>query len=192
MRRSAFEAPALVLHLLALALVLGAPIFFGTVVAPSSFRMLPTRDMAAALQAPILTTLCQILEAGFAVLLLTSWWLTREGAPRLTRMLMTRSAFLGLIAAVVIEKLLVARIERLRADAPGLIDTLPAGDPSRILIGKLHRLSTGFFAVEIAAGALILVLTARWIAGRSRPAALAPLPGAARPPVPKVLDLSKL
>lgn len=193
MRRNVFEAPALVVHLLALALVLGAPVFFGTVVAPLSFKMLPTRDMAGALQAPILTRLCEILEAGFAALLLTSWWLTREGTGRLTRMLMTRSAFLGLIAAVVIEKLLVARIERLRADAPGLIDNLPAADPSRILIGRLHRLSTGFFAIEIAAGALILVMTARWIAGRGRAAPAAPpLPGASRPPIPKVLDLSGL
>lgn len=191
MRRDRFEAPVLVLHLAAIALVLGAPVFFGTVVAPQSFKLLPTRDMAGALQATILTRLCWILEAGFALLLLTSWWLTREGAGKLLRMLMTRAAFLGLIAGVVIEKLLVARIERIRQEAPGLIDNLPAADPSRILLGRLHRLSTGFFAVEIAAGALILVTTARLLAGRSRPpAAAAPLPGGSRPPIPKVLDLS--
>jgi hypothetical protein len=163
----------LVLHLAAIALVLGAPVFFGTVVAPQSFKLLPTHDMAGALQATILTRLCWILEAGFALLLLTSWWLTREGSGRLLRMLMTRAAFLGLIAGVVIEKLLVARIERIRQEAPGLIDNLPAADPSRILLGRLHRLSTGFFAVEIAAGALILVTTARLLAGRSRPPAAA-------------------
>jgi hypothetical protein len=193
MRRNALEAPALVVHLAALALVLGAPVFFGAVVAPLSFKVLPTHDMAGALQAPVLTRLCWMLEAGFALLLLTSWWLTREGSGRLLRMLMTRGAFLGLIAAVVIEKLLVARIEKLRLDSPGLIDNLPALDPSRIVIDRLHKLSTGFFAIEIGAGALILVTTARWIAGRSRPpAAAAPLPGASRPPIPKVLDLSGL
>ena len=62
MRRSRFEAPALVLHLAGLALVLGAPVFFGSVVAPQSFKMLPTHDMAGALQAPILTRLCWILN----------------------------------------------------------------------------------------------------------------------------------
>jgi hypothetical protein len=193
MRRNALETPALVVHLAALALVLGAPVFFGAVVAPLSFKLLPTHDMAGALQAPVLTRLCWMLEAGFGLLLLTSWWLTREGARKLLRMLMTRGAFLGLIAAVVIEKLLVARIEKLRQDSPGLIDNLPALDPSRIVIDRLHRLSTGFFAVEIAAGAIILVTTARWIAGRSLPPAVAaPLPGASRPPIPKVLDLSGL
>jgi hypothetical protein len=191
MRRNAFEAPALVVHLAALAFVVGPPVFFGAVVAPLSFHLLPTHDMAGSLQAPVLTRLCWIAEAGFALLIATSWWLTREGSSKLLKMLMTRAAFLGLIAAVVIEKLLVARIERIRVDAPGLIDNLSAGDPSRVLLGRLHKLSTGFFAIEIAAGVLLLVTTARWIAGRSRPpAATAPMPGASRPPVPKMLDLS--
>ncbi|MGH9399767.1 MAG: hypothetical protein ACRD00_05330, partial [Thermoanaerobaculia bacterium] len=80
-----------------------------------------------------------------------------------------------------------------RHDSPGLIDNLPALDPSRIVIDRLHRLSIGFFAIEIAAAALILVTTARLLAGRSSPAAAPPaLPGASRPPIPKVLDLSGL
>ena len=190
--RNRFETPALLLHLLAIALVLGPPVFFGAVVAPQSFRLLPTRDMAGALQAPVLTQLCWIAEAGFAVLIATSWWLTREGAPKLVKMLMTRAALLGLIAALVIEKLLVAQIEKIRKDAPGLIDTLPAADPGRILIGRLHKLSTGFFAIEIAAGALILVMTARLLSVRSKPPGVPPLPGASRPPLPKVLDLSNV
>lgn len=190
MRRSALEAPALVLHLLAIVLVLGPPVFFGAVVAPQSFHLLPTRDMAGALQAPILARLCWIAQGGFAVLIATSWWLTREEASKLLKMLMTRAALLGLIASLVIEKLLVAQIERIRKDAPGLIDNLPAADPARILLGRLHRLSTGFFVIEIAAGALVLVMTARWIAGRRRTPAAPAVPGASRPPVPKVLDLS--
>jgi hypothetical protein len=192
MRRSAFEAPAWTLHLLAIALVLGPPVFFGAVVAPQAFHVLPTRDMAGALNAPILTRLCWIAEGGFAVLLLTSWFLTRQGAGRIVRLLMTRSAFLGLMATVVIEKLLVARIERIRQEAPGLIDTLPAADPSRLLLQQLHRLSTLFFAVEIAAAVLVLAATVRLLTERPKPPAAGPaaLPGAARPPVPKVLDLS--
>ncbi|HEV2064234.1 MAG TPA: DUF4149 domain-containing protein [Thermoanaerobaculia bacterium] len=193
MRRNLLEAPAILLHLLAIALVIGPAVFFGAVVAPQSFHLLPTRDMAGALQAPILTQLCWIAEGGFLLLIATSWWLTRDGASKLLKMLMTRAAFLGLIAAVVIEKLLVTQIDKIRKDAPGLIDSLPAADPARILLGRLHRLSTGFFSIEIAAGVLVLVTTARWIANR-RPAPAAPaVPGSSRPPVPpvpKVLDLS--
>jgi hypothetical protein len=186
------DVPAILLHLLAIALVIGPPVFFGAVVAPQSFRVLPTRDMAASLTAPIVTQLCWVAEGSFLLLIATSWWLTRDGASKLLRTLMTRAAFLGLIAAVVIEKLLVAQIDKIRKEAPGLIDNLPAADPARILLGRLHKLSTGFFSIEILAGALVLVTTARWIANRR---AAAPPPGASRPPlppVPKVLDLSGL
>ena len=195
MRRNLFEAPVLVLHLLAIALVIGPAVFFGAVVAPQSFHLLPTRDMAGALTATVVTQLCWIAEGGFAVLIVTSWWLTRDGASKLLKMLMTRAAFLGLIAAVVIEKLLVAQIDKIRKDAPGLIDNLPAADPARILLGRLHKLSTGFLSIEILAGVLVLVTTARWIASRRSAPAAPAVPGASRPPlppVPKVLDLSGL
>jgi hypothetical protein len=180
----------LVVHLLCLALVLGPPVFFGAVVAPQAFHLLPTRDMAGALQAPIVTRLCWIAEGSFAALLLTSWFLTRKGASKIVRVVMTRAAFLGLIVAVVIEKLLVARIERIRVEAAGLIDTLPAADPSRLLLEQLHRVSTAFFGVEIVAAVLVLAATARLLSSHPSPPPVAPLPGAARPPVPKVLDLS--
>ncbi len=185
---SRLETPALLLHLLALALVLGGPVFFGGVVAPAVFRVLPTRDLAAALQSPILTRLCWLLEGGFLVLLLTSWLLSRAwSAPRALSALLTRAPLLGVIGAVVIEKLLIPPIDQIRAEAPGLIDNLPAADPSRILLQKYHRLATGFFTVEIAAGVLVLFVTARLLL--SRRGAAGP-PAASRPPAPKLLDLS--
>lgn len=179
----------LVLHLLALALAAGPPIFFGAAVAPAVFRILPTHDMAGALQSPILTRACWFAEGSFAVLFLTSWLLGRwTGAPRLARSVLTRAPVLGMITAVVIEKLLIPPIDRIRAEAPGLIDNLPAADPSRILLARYHRLSTSFFAAEIAVALVLLVVTARVLAHRRDPSA--PAPAAARPPVAKLLDLS--
>jgi hypothetical protein len=182
------EAPALLLHLLALSLTLASPLFFGAVVAPAAFHVLPTRDLAAALTSPILTRLCVMMEVGFAVLLATSWFLSRRwSAPRGLSALLTRAPILGVIGAVVIEKLLIPPIDRIRAEAPGLIDNLPAADPERLLLLRYHRVATAFFAVEIAAAALILFVTARLLlARRGGPGP----PGAARPPVPKLLDLS--
>ncbi|MGH9366428.1 MAG: DUF4149 domain-containing protein [Thermoanaerobaculia bacterium] len=185
--RARLEFAVLLAHLLALCLVLGAPLFFGAVVAPASFRVLPTRDLAAALASPIVTRLCWLMQGGFAVLLLTCWLLSRRwNAPRGLRALVTRAPVLGVIGAVVIEKLLIPPIDRIRAEAPGLLDNLPAADPGRLLLQKYHRLATGFFAVEIAAAALLLLLTARLLLLRR--AAPGP-PAAARPPAPKVLDL---
>jgi hypothetical protein len=52
------------------------------------------------------------------------------------------------------------------------------------LLDRYHRLSTGFFGLEIASALLMLIVTARLLAARR-----APLPPAAAP-VPKILDLS--
>ena len=175
-------------HFAALIMAIGPPVFFGAVVAPEMFGRLPTRDLAASLTAPILTKACWMAEGSFVVLFGTSlltarWWEAR----RIWRALTTRAAVLGSIAALVIEKLLIPPIEKIRAETVGLIDRLPASDPSRILLDRYHRLSTAFFAGQIAAAALILVVTARLLA-RPRPAAS--VAGAARPPIPKLLDLS--
>jgi hypothetical protein len=188
-------ALVLIVHFLALALVVGPPVFFGAAVAPWVFRILPTRDMAGALQSPILTRACWFLEAGFAALFVTSWLLGRwTSAPRLARSLLTRAPVLGMIAAVVIEKLLIPPIDRIREQAPGLIDNLPAADPGRMMLARYHSLATSFFAADIVVGVVVLIVTARVLAALvSRPSgtgAGAAVPAAARPPVPKLLDLS--
>lgn len=178
------ESLVLAVHLLALSLALAPPLFFGAVVAPAVFRVLPTRDMAGALQSPILSKLCLLGEASFLVLFATSWLLTSRTGARLTRSLLTRLPILGFFAAIVIRQLLIPPIDRIREEATGLIDSLPASDPSRLMLDRYHRLATGFFSVEIAAGLLLLFATARLLA--QRPAGPAPR----RPrEVVKVLDL---
>lgn len=184
-------AGVLILHLAALAMALGPPVFFGVAVAPWVFRILPTRDMAGSLQSPILTRACWFLEASFAVLFVTSWLIGRwSAAPKLSRSLLTRGPVLGIIAAFVIEKLLIPPMDKIRTDAPGLIDNLPAGDPSRVLLARYHRLSTSFFAADIVVAAVVLIVTARVLANRRDPSS--PVPAASRPPVPKLLDLSDI
>jgi hypothetical protein len=183
---SRLQSPVLFFHLAAIALAIGPALFFGAIVAPAAFRVLPTRDLAASLASPVLSGACLIAEVAFAVLFATAWWLTRDGAPRLTRSLLTRLPVAGFFAALVIRELLIPPMDRIRREAPGLIDNLPAADPSRILLDRYHRLATGFFTAVLAIAAAILLLTARLLsAGR---AALPP--AASRPPVPKLLDLS--
>lgn len=186
-RADRFEAPVLAVHLAALVLALGPPLFFGAVVAPSAFRLLPTRDLAASLTSPILSQACLLAEIAFAALFLTSWFLTRREAARGTRVVLTRAPILGFFAVLVVRQLLIPPIDKIRLEAPGLIDSIPAGDPSRLLLERYHRLATGFFSAALVAAAAILLLTARLMAERRATPAL---PGAARPPVPKLLDLS--
>jgi len=185
-RRSALDAPVLFLHLTALALAFAPPVFFGAAVAPAAFRVLPTHDLAAALTSPILSKTCLLGEVSFAALFLTSLFLTRKNAPRLTRVLLTRLAVFGFFAAIVIRQLLIPPMDKIREEAPGLIDSLPASDPSRLMLDRYHGLATGLFAAEAAAALLMLFVTARLLtARRDSP----PVP-AAGPPVPKLLDLS--
>ncbi len=180
------EAPVLVLHLAALALALAPPVFFALAVAPASFRILPTRNLAASLQSPILTAACHLAEGSFAVLFLTSWLLGRWwDAARLSRTLATRAAILGMITAVVIESLLIPPMDRIRAEA-GLLDTLPLNDPSRVLLARYHRLAMGFFSAGLAAAVVVLLATVRFILARRRVPVSPPAP----PSVPKLLDLS--
>ena len=189
-----FRVLVLALHLAALAMALAPSLFFGGVVAPSAFHVLPTKDLAAALVSPILSRLCILAEACFGVLFATGWLLTGGGAPRMLRALATRLPVLGFFAAIVIQQLLIPPIDRIRAEAPGLIDNLPAADPSRILLDRYHRLSTGFFTLEIASAVALLVVTARLLSRREEAARTATgSPGESGPrpkPVPKILDLS--
>lgn len=179
------EAPVLFLHLSALVLAVGPCLFFAAAVAPSLFRVLPTRDLAARVVSPVLSAACLIAEVAFGVLFATAWWLGRDRFPRLTRSLFTRLPVAGFFAALVVRELLIPPIDRIRSEAPGLIDQLPAADPSRILLDRYHRLATGFVGVLLVVGVVMLVLTVRLLA-MPRPLP----PGAARPPVPKLLDLS--
>jgi hypothetical protein len=180
-----FDTLALTLHLAALAFALAPPVYFGAVVARSVFRVLPTRDLAGAVQSPILSQTCVLAEIAFAVLFATSWWLTRRDTPRNTRALLTRLPVLGFFGALVIRQLLIPPIDRIREEAPGLIDSLPASDPSKILLDRYHKLSTGFFSLEIAAALLMLFATARLLSARRAAPVAAPRPTE----VVKVLDL---
>lgn len=154
--------------------------------APSLFKVLPTRDLAARVVSPVLSAACLIAEVAFGVLFATAWWLGRDGFPRLTRSLFTRLPVAGFFAALVVRELLIPPIDRIRQEAPGLIDRLPAADASRILLDRYHRLATGFLGVLLVVGVVMLVLTVRLLAV---PRALSG-PDASRAPVPKLLDLS--
>jgi hypothetical protein len=183
---SRVDSAVLFLHLAALALAIGPALFFGAVVAPAVFRVLPTRDLAATLVSPVLSGTCLLAETAFGVLFATSWWLTRGGVPRLTRSLLTRLPVAGFFAALVIRELLIPPIDRIRQQAPGLIDNLPAADPSRLLLDRYHRLASGFFGALLVTAIAMLVLTARLLSVTRE----APVPAASQPPVPKLLDLS--
>jgi len=100
---------------------------------------------------------------------------------------LTRVPVLGFFSALVIRQLLIPPMDKIRAEAPGLIDNLPVADPSRAMLDRYPRLSTGFFGIEIAAALIVLLATARLLAAR-REAPHSSAPKVVKP-VPKVLNL---
>jgi hypothetical protein len=54
-----------------------------------------------------------------------------------------------------------ARIDRLRAEIGGTLDTLPAGDARRVAFGRLHGASVGMMGVAVLAALGGIILTVR-------------------------------
>ena len=171
-RDSRLEAPVLFLHLSALVLVIGPFLFFGAVVAPSLFRVLPTRDLAARVVEPRpLRRLPHRRGRPSASSSRPRGTWAATAFPKLTRSLFTRLPVAGFFAALVVRELLIPPIDKIRQEAPGLIDQLPAADTSRILLERYHRLSTGFIGVLLVVGLVMLVLTVRLLLAMRRDAA---------------------
>src|SRR5687767_5964694 len=132
-------------QLVLLALWLGAAAFFASAVAPASFAVLPSRELAGALVGRLLPLLYWSGAAlGIALMAL-------EAAHHQTRFRRARLAAAAVTgAACLVAQLSIApRIASLRAGMTGPLASLPPDDPQRILFGRLHMLSVAWLAVAI-------------------------------------------
>ena len=152
-----------ILESAALALWLGAALFFATAVAPALFAVLPTRTLAGAVVGKILPAL---LFAGLTVGALVAALELMASGRAWSR---ARFACGGIIAvACAIGQLVVgARIERLRASIGGPLESLAVDDPRRIEFGRLHGLSVAWLGVAMLASIAALVITTRTLQPRS-------------------------
>jgi hypothetical protein len=153
--------PALVAVVL-LAAWLGAATLVAAAVAPAAFAVLPTRTLAGALVGRILPALFWSgVLIGAATTALT-WTLS----PRAWR----TAAALTLVAACAAAQLVVApRIERVRRQIGGAVESLDPSDPRRLAFGRLHGLSVAWMGVGGLAALVALVLLVRLISARSAP-----------------------
>jgi hypothetical protein len=135
-----------------LAAWIGATLYFSVVVTRAAFAVLPTRTMAGAL---VGQTLPILFDTGMLV------GAVLAGAALLSHVGMARNASLwGGIAIFVVTALarfvILARIARLRASMPSVIDSLPVTDPSRRAFGQLHAASVGALGVAMLVGLIVL------------------------------------
>lgn len=160
-RDAALSRGAFFLHLLAVSLALGSAVFFAAAVAPASFRVLPNRALAGDLTGAVLSSLCGLQEACFAVLFATTWRLTRGGGRSRAFLLFRRVPFLGFFSALTIRSLIVPAAERMRRGLPAGTD-LSAADPLlRQRFARLHGLSVSLLLLDIACALALLAMASR-------------------------------
>jgi len=149
------------LMLLALVVWIGGIIFFAAAVAPTVFKVLPTRDLAGAVVTRSLGILhwmgivCAIV---FLVASMLHAYSTRGAAhPLAPRHLLV---YVMLALTIISQFVVSAKMAALRA-AMGEIDLVPIADVRRIAFNQLHAWSTRLESGVLILGLIVLFLVAR-------------------------------
>ena len=148
------EGARLVVTTVLLSLWVGAGLLFVSVVAPAAFAVLPTRTLAGLLVGRVLPVL---FVSGIAVGAVVAGLAARGGPVSTWRV---AGGLVVAAACAVAHFWIGGRIERLRAELGGALESLPAGDPQRALFGQLHALSVAGLGLAGLAAAATLVLVA--------------------------------
>lgn len=145
-RRAKWAPPAIALGGAAW---LGAVALFSTIVAPAAFAVLPDRSLAGALVGRVLPSL---FFGGMVAGLSAA---TVGGRARVTRS--TVAGFLAATCCAAGQFAVGSALGALRDAVAGPIDALAAGDPRRVLFGRLHVASVALLG---AAASCMLVVVA--------------------------------
>lgn len=147
--------------LLALVVWIGGIIFFAAAVAPTVFKVLPTRHLAGAVVTRSLGILhgmgivCAIV---FLFASMLHWYSARGAAhPLAPRHLLV---YIMLALTAISQFVVSAKMAALRA-AMGEIDLVPIADARRIAFNQLHAWSTRLESGILILGLIVLFLVAR-------------------------------
>ena len=151
-------------QLVTLSLWLGAASFFSFAVAPALFAALPSRTMAGIV---VGRTLPIVFYIGIAVgaLVVALQAAGGRGAMRDVR------ALCGciIVAACLVSQFIIGRrIDRLRDQIGGPIETLAVDDARRVAFGRLHGMSVAWLGLAMLAAGVALVLAWRAQAAAAR------------------------
>lgn len=149
------------LMLFSLVVWLGGIIFFGSVVAPTLFGVLPTRHLSGMVVTRVLGLLHWIGVAAGMIFLGSSLMLSNleSGAAQLTA---PRHILIVLMLALTLVSQLgiSPRMAALRAEM-GEIDLVQQDDPRRVEFNRLHRWSTRLEGGTLLLGLAVVFLVAR-------------------------------
>ncbi|MGC2321911.1 MAG: DUF4149 domain-containing protein [Terriglobales bacterium] len=146
---------------MALAIWIGGIIFFAAAVAPTVFKVLPTRHLAGAVVTRSLGILhwmgivCAILF--LVTSMLHSYFARGDAHPAAPRHVLV---YVMLVFTLISQFLVSAKMAALRG-AMGEIDLVPVADARRIAFNQLHAWSTRLESGVLILGLIVLFLVAR-------------------------------
>lgn len=144
------------LALLLLAMWGGAALLFTSVVAPAAFAVLPQRALAGAVVGRVLPVL---FLSGMAVAGVSGLLRLRSGQARSWAW---RAGLVVLFGGCAVAQFVIGpRIERLRAELPASIESVPTSDPRRRAFGQLHGVSVAFMGLGMV-GAVVALAAGAW------------------------------
>ncbi len=147
--------------LLALAVWIGGIIFFAAAVAPTVFKVLPTRHLAGAVVTRSLGILHWMGIFCAVVFLVTSMLHTYSARGAAHPLALRHLLVYVMLALTLISQFVVsAKMAALRA-AMGEIDLVPIADARRIAFNQLHAWSTRLESGVLILGLVVLFLVAR-------------------------------
>lgn len=146
--------------LLSLVLWIGGIVFFGAVVAPTVFTVLPTHELAGRVVARSLAILHWMgIVSGF-VFLLTSMAYSRLAAGTAQPLAVRHVLIVVMILLTLVSQLAIsARMNVMRVQL-GSIDQFAPTDPLRMEFNRLHQWSTHVEMTVLALGIVVIYLTA--------------------------------
>jgi hypothetical protein len=146
--------------LLSLIVWLGGLIFFGAVLAPTVFTVLPTRHMAGSVVSPSLNRLHWMGAVSGVVFLLCSILYTRL-ATGAAHVFAARHVLIVIMLALTLTSqfAVTPKMAELRASM-GEIDNLAPTDPARVQFNSLHIWSTRLESGVLLLGLVVVYLTA--------------------------------
>jgi hypothetical protein len=144
----------------------GAALFFGAVVAPAAFGVLRSFGLSNANEiagAIVTRSLSVVNVAGFvlALLLLSTVFLRRGSAGRLSFVLECASVGVIALATGVGHWIIAARMRALRAAMVLPIDQIAGDDSRRVAFNNLHGYSVNALSLAMIAALVAMVLMAR-------------------------------
>lgn len=153
----AFRSTASSLEIVLLSLWLGAAGFFSISIAPVLFAVLPTRTLAGQVVGRVLPIVFYLgIIAGLMLLVLQ--FAARQDWSFGGREI---SGIVMIVSCAIAQFLVSPRIERLRGEIGGSLESLVPGDPRRAAFGRLHGISVAWLGLAMLAALCALVIAVR-------------------------------